>query len=114
MLDTFRTTLPPVPPGLTVGRGHLRRVRVRLTPAALQLVIVNGHPEGWRPRPGAVPPADRPEWIEGSFRFDSYDTALRELLALAPDVEILLPEELRAAMADVGRRIARTHRSTGA
>ena len=91
-----------------------RSVRVRLTPAALQLVIVNGHPEGWRPRPGAVPPADRPEWIEGSFRFDSYDTALRELLALAPDVEILLPEELRAAMADVGRRIARTHRSTGA
>lgn len=110
LLDTFRTPLPPVPPGLTAGRGHLRRVRVRLTPAALQLVIVNGHPEGWRPRPGAVPPADRPEWIEGSFRFDSYDTALRELLALAPDVEVLLPEELRVAMADVGRRIVRTHR----
>jgi predicted DNA-binding transcriptional regulator YafY len=84
-------------------------VEVR-APAALQVAIVNGKPEGWRARPAATPSPDRPDWIEGSFRFDSYDTAIRELLTLGPDVEILLPVELRDAMAAVGRRIARLHR----
>jgi predicted DNA-binding transcriptional regulator YafY len=111
LLDTFQRTVQSVPPGLTATRGHLRRVRVRLAPTALQLALVNGRPEGWRPRPGAIPAPDRPEWIEGSFRFDSYDTAIRELLAIGPDIEVLLPTELRENMASIGRRIARLHRS---
>jgi predicted DNA-binding transcriptional regulator YafY len=110
LLDTFERTTMPISPGLTAARGQLRRVRVRLAPAALQVAIVNGKPEGWRARPTSTPATDRPDWIEGSFRFDSYDTAIRELLTLGPDVEILLPAELRDAMAAVGRRIARLHR----
>lgn len=110
LLDTFRQPELTVAAGLSSGRGRLRRVRVRLAPAALQLALVNGKPEGWRPRPSPdPPPADRPDWIEGSFRFDSYDTALRELLALAPDVEVLLPTELRSAMATIARRLAARH-----
>lgn len=110
LLDTFRQSVPAVPPGLNAARGRLRRVRVRLSPAALQLALVTGQPEGWRARPEAEPAHDRPDWIEGSFRFGSYDAAIRELLALTPDVEVLLPVELRDAMAGVGRRIARLHR----
>lgn len=111
LLDTFHAPDLPIAPGLSSARGPLRRVRVRLAPGALQLALVHGRPEGWRSRPRPDPaPADRPDWIEGTFRFDSYDTALRELLAIGPDVEILLPVELREAMAAVAARLASHHR----
>ena len=93
--------------------GSGRPVRVRIAPTALQLALVQGRPEGWRPRPHPDPPApDRPDWIEGSFRYESPDGLLRDLLALGPEVEVVLPVELRQAMADVGRRIAALHGST--
>ena len=110
LLDTFQRTVHTLPPGLTATRGQLRRVRVRLAPAALQLALVNGKPEGWRPRHDPTPASDRPDWIEGSFRFDSYEAAIHEILTLGSDVEILLPVELRTTMADIGRRITRLHR----
>jgi predicted DNA-binding transcriptional regulator YafY len=111
LLDTFHQPNLTVAPGLSAARGPLRRVRVRLAPSALQMALVNGKPEGWRPRPHPEPPPDdRPDWIEGTFRFDSYDVALRELLALGPDIEILLPIELRAAMAAIAKRLASHHR----
>lgn len=83
-----------------------------LAPTALQLALVNGKPEGWRPRPSPTTAPGRPDWVEGSFRFDSYDAAIRELLSLGPDIEILLPAELRSAMATIGRRLALLHRRT--
>lgn len=110
LLDTFNQTVPSLPPGLTAAQGQLRRVRVRLSPAALQFAVTLGKPEAWRPRPNARPHPDRPDWVEGSFRFDSYDAAQRELLALGRDVEVLLPEALRETMADIGRRISTLHR----
>lgn len=110
LLDTFEQEVPPLPAGLTTGQGRLRRVRVRLSPAALQLALLQGRPEGWRARPAAEPEPERPDWIEGSFRFDSYDAAVRELLAIGPDVEVILPAELRAAMAEIGRRLGDRHR----
>lgn len=109
LLDTFEQAVPPLPAGLTGGRRRLRRVRVRLSPAALQLALVLGRPEGWRPRPHPDPDPYRADWIEGSFRFDSYDAAVRELLALGLDVEVLLPLELRETMAEIGRRITARH-----
>jgi len=115
LLDTWREPVPSArglagPP----GPGRLRRVRVRIAPAALQRVLVVGTPEGWRPRPFPDAADEHPDWIEGSFRFTSDDDALRALLALAPDVEVLLPIELREQMADVGRRIAEQHAGAGA
>ena len=109
LLDTFEQAVPPIAPGLTGGQGRLRRVRVRLSPSALQLALLAGKPEGWRPRPAPDVPPDRPDWIEGSFRFDSYDAAIRELVALGPEVEVVLPVELRETMAEVGRRITALH-----
>lgn len=109
LLDTFRAQVPPMAQGLSSGPGRLRRVRVRLSPSALQLAIALGKPEAWRARPHAERAPDRADWIEGSFRFDSYETAVRELLALGPDVEVLLPVEMREAMGEVGQRIAQRH-----
>jgi predicted DNA-binding transcriptional regulator YafY len=70
---------------------------------------VLGRPAAWRARPAAEPHPDRPGWVEGSFRFPSYDVAAQELLALGADVEVLLPVELRRTMADLGRHIAELH-----
>lgn len=109
LLDTFEQSVPARPPGLSTTTGRLRRVRVRVAPTALRLAFVTGRPEGWRPRPNAERVDDRPDWIEGSFRFDSYDTAIRELVALGPEVEVLLPVELRETMAAIGRRVAELH-----
>lgn len=78
-------------------------------PSRRALALVAGRPEGRRPRPVAEPVRDRPDWIEGSFRFDSYDTAVRELMSPGSEVEVLLPVELRATMAGIGRRIAALH-----
>lgn len=110
LLDTFEQAVPTLPPGLTPGTGALRRVRVRIAPTALRMALLMGRPEGWRPRVAAEPPPDRPTWVEGSFRFDSYESALRELIALGSEIEILLPRELRQTMAGIGQRIADVHR----
>ena len=110
LLDSFQQSVPSLPPGLSPAEGRLRRVRVRVAPTALQLALLAGKPEGWRPRPNAEPVPDRPDWIEGSFRFGSYDAAIRELVALGSDVEVLLPLELRETMAATGRRIVELHR----
>jgi predicted DNA-binding transcriptional regulator YafY len=110
MLDTFEQAVPALPPGLAAGSGRLRRVRVRIAPAALQRALVAGTPEGWRARPAAVPAPDRPDWLEGSFRFDSNEAAVRELVALAPEVEVLLPVEVRQAVASIAERLAHLHR----
>lgn len=111
LLDTFRQPVPAVPGGAppTQAQGRIRRVRVRISPSALQRVLVVGSPEGWRQRPFPDGSAEHPDWVEGSFRFTSDDDAVRELLALAPDVEVLLPVDLRARMAEAGRRIAAQH-----
>jgi predicted DNA-binding transcriptional regulator YafY len=109
LLDTFDHDVPALPAGIVAPAGQLRRVRVRLSPAALQLALVLGRPEGWRSRPGAEPDPDRPGWVEGSFRFPSYEVAAQELLALGADVEVLLPLTMRRTMAELGRHIADLH-----
>jgi predicted DNA-binding transcriptional regulator YafY len=106
LLDTFNQTVPTLPSGLTAAQGQLRRVRVRLAPAALQQALVTGQPQGWRPRPNAEPQLGRFDWVEGS-----YDAAVRELLALGSDIEVVLPVELRESMAAIGERIRRLHLS---
>lgn len=109
LLDSFEQQMPSGLSGVAEARGRLRRVRVRVAPSALRLALVTGRPEGWRLRPHAEPLPDRPEWVEGSFRFDSLDTAARELVGLGAEVEVLLPVELRETMAAVGRGITRLH-----
>jgi predicted DNA-binding transcriptional regulator YafY len=108
LLDTFDQRLPDLP-SLGTSRGRWQRVRVRISPAALHLALVLGTPRGWRPRPATERHPDRGDWIEGSFRFDSHDAAVRELLPLGGEVEVLRPLDLRHTMRDTGRRIAALH-----
>lgn len=109
LLDTAARADVTVPGGLEPTSGALRRVRVRIAPAALQRALVEGRPSAWRRRPFWEPAPDRPDWIEGSFRFDSDEGALRELLALGADVEVLLPERLRGMVAARAAQIASLH-----
>lgn len=109
LLDTFERDVPSLPAGLAPSSGRLRRVRVRIAPTALQLALVLGRPEGWRPRPFAEPHPDRPHWLEGSFRFSSDDSAVAQLLSLGAEIEVLLPVEVRDAMARAGRTISQLH-----
>lgn len=113
LLDTFRTEVPDVPLDAPAAPGRLRRVRVRIAPAALQRALVAGTPEAWRARPFPDGSTEHPDWLEGSFRFTSDDEALAQLLALAPEVEVVLPLGLRTAMAEVGRRVAEQHATAG-
>ncbi|MEO6572121.1 MAG: HTH domain-containing protein [Ilumatobacteraceae bacterium] len=113
LLDTFRQVVPPVTPGLSGGAGRIRRVGVRIEPGALQLALLTGQPEGWRARATAVATPDRPHWVEGSFRFHSYDTAARQLTALLPDVEVLRPASVRSTMESLGRTVSTMHRDPG-
>jgi predicted DNA-binding transcriptional regulator YafY len=110
LLDTFRGPAGSLAGGgPTGGQERLRRVRVLASPAALQRALVAGEPQGWRPRPVPDAHPHAPGWLEGSFRFGSDEEALRSLLALAPDVEVLLPQHLRDAMAAIGSRLAEQH-----
>lgn len=110
LLDTFSQRVPAPISGTHRAPARLRRVRVRISPAALQVALVRGAPEGWRARPVPDRHHDRPDWIEGSFRYDSPDAVLHDLMALGPQVEVLLPTELRAAMADLAGRVVHLHR----
>ncbi len=110
LLDNYRQEVAPIPGATPAGPGRLRRVRVRISPSALQRALVLGTPEGWRARPFPDASREHPDWVEGSFRFTSDDEARSQLLALAPDVEVLLPLEMRASMQALGRRIAAQHR----
>ena len=109
LLDTFEQAVPALPPGLSAGTRAAAPGAGAIAPAALQLALVTGRPEGWRPRPDAEPASDRPDWIEGSFRFDSYDAAVRELMSLGPGGRGAAARQLRATMAEIGQRIAALH-----
>lgn len=108
LLDTFARPSAPVPPGLLAGGDRpARRVRVRLPAMTLHRAALTGRPDGWRPRPGVAPVQGR---LEGSVRVHpDDDEAVRQLLALGPEVEVLMPERLRDAMAAAGRRLADRH-----
>lgn len=110
LLDTFAHESPSMPTGFSTTTARLRRVRVRISPGALQRALLAGRPDGWRERLVAEPTAARPDWIEGSFRFDSYEAAVRELTALLPEVEVLLPVSVRDSMRVLAAEIAELHR----
>jgi predicted DNA-binding transcriptional regulator YafY len=112
LLNATTQRVPSLSERLSSSRGQLRRVRVRLSPTALHHALLLGKPEAWRPRPRAEPDGSRPHWIEGSFRFASYETAINELLSLGTEVEVLLPLALRTEMAEAGQTIALLHSAT--
>ncbi|NUO56988.1 MAG: YafY family transcriptional regulator [Hamadaea sp.] len=55
---------------------------------------------------GQVGPPDADGWVEAEVLVETLHIAQHQLIALAPDVEVLDPPELRAALAETGRRLA--------
>ncbi|NUT37695.1 MAG: WYL domain-containing protein [Hamadaea sp.] len=51
-------------------------------------------------------PPDAEGWVTVTVDVESLHVAGRQLMALAPDVEVLEPAAVRAALADAGRRLA--------
>jgi predicted DNA-binding transcriptional regulator YafY len=79
------------------------RAVVRVSRHGRQLAALLGRPEHLRVRTGSG------DWVEGSFSIDSMDQALRDVLALGTDVEVVRPVALRRLVRDTARRVATAH-----
>ena len=88
--------------------GRTRRAQLRVAPEGRRLAAVLGRLQPLRLR-GSVPPDDR-GWREATFRLESLDGAVADLLSLGPLVEVLGPPELRRAVAERADRTARLYR----
>jgi predicted DNA-binding transcriptional regulator YafY len=85
------------------------RVRLRLAPRAARALPRHVDQTAAREALAAAGPADADGWVEVDLAVEAEDVALGQLMALAPDVEVLEPASLRAAFADVGARLLERH-----
>jgi predicted DNA-binding transcriptional regulator YafY len=91
-------------------RSMLRtHVRLRLAPRAAWALPRCVDQTAAREALAAAGPPDADGWVEIELAVEGEDVALGQLLALVPDVEVLEPATLRAALADVGARLAARH-----
>jgi predicted DNA-binding transcriptional regulator YafY len=115
LLPGFTSDLPV--PGAARDRlpgGHrVRRARVRLSPRGQRLAALLGRPAGVRIRKTAPSIPGREDWVEASVRIESVDSAVLDVLALGPEVEVLHPPELRAHVGQAARRLAELHAGPG-
>ena len=105
LLEGYRPELPapparPAAPGARPPSDRARRAAVRISPEGRRLAALLGRPRPLRVR-RAVPPDDE-GWVEATFRIDTSEAAVIDLLALSPHVEVLAPPALRR---DVGERL---------
>ncbi len=77
--------------------GRLRRATVRVTPDGRRLAAVLGRLQPLRVRRSAAP--DAAGRLEATFRIGAFEGAVLDLCSLGPDIEVLAPEDLRAAVA---------------
>ena len=103
LLEGYRLELPG--PEGWVPRGRRSAVKqrgaVRISPEGRRLAAVLGSLQPLRVRRAV--PADDAGWLEATFRIDSFEAAVVDLLSLSPHVEVLAPERLRS---DVASRLA--------
>ena len=92
---------------------HTARMTVRLSPQGRQLVALLGRPAGLRFRRGTAVIEGREDWIVASARIESLESALPEVLALGPDVEVVSPAELRALVRTAAATMAALHVDEG-
>lgn len=85
-------------------RGRGRRAVVEVTPEGRRLAAVLGRLQPLRVRTTS-PPNDQ-GWLEATFRLDSVDGAVVDVLSLGPHVCVLEPAELRDRVADHVHRMA--------
>ncbi len=98
LLEGYRPELPAAPerpsaPGVRPPSDRTRRAAVRISPEGRRLTALLGRPRPLRVR-RAVPP-DEHGWVEATFRIDTVEAAVIDMLALSPHVEVLAPAALR-------------------
>lgn len=81
-----------------------RRARVRVSVDASRRAVLLGRPPSLRVR-RAVPP-DGAGWLTATFRLESMESAIADVLALGAEIEVLEPTTLRSAVAERARSIA--------
>lgn len=87
---------------------HDRRAEVRISALGLQL-LRDQRPAAAREAATCAQPADAEGWQRTTFAVESGPQAVRDLLRLGAEIEVLAPPDLRAAVADGARRIARLY-----
>lgn len=91
--------------------GRPRRTTVRISVEGRRRAALLGRLQPLRVKRD-VPPDDD-GWLLATFRLESIEGALIEVLALGPDIEITDPPELRDAVADSASRTARLYTGAG-
>jgi len=61
------------------------------------------------PRAVVEEPPDSMGWSMQRLTFDAIEVATSAVLALAPEVEVLAPAELRESVANAGRAVVQRH-----
>jgi predicted DNA-binding transcriptional regulator YafY len=77
--------------------GRVRRAAVRVTPDGRRLAAVLGRLQPLRVRRSAA--LDAAGRLEATFRIGAFEGTVLDLCSLGPDIEVLAPEDLRAAVA---------------
>ena len=90
--------------------GRARRATVRISPEGRRLAALLGRLQPLRVKRDL--PADRDGWLIATFRLDSLDGAIIDVLSLGPHIEALEPPELRAGVADRAVRTNRLYRAS--
>lgn len=81
------------------------RAELRAVPSAVRALATGHHGESL-----AVVGDDEEGWQRVTFTFESYWGALERALSLGPRVEVLAPDELRAAVAEAASAVAALYR----
>jgi predicted DNA-binding transcriptional regulator YafY len=95
LLEGYSSDLQGLAGWSTRERGSRSRARgvIRISPEGRRLAAVLGYVQPLRVR--RATPTDVDGWVQASFRIDSMDAAVIELLALSPHAEVLSPPRLR-------------------
>ncbi|HEY4226736.1 MAG TPA: HTH domain-containing protein [Candidatus Limnocylindrales bacterium] len=87
--------------------GRARRATVRISPDGRRLAALLGRLQPLRVK--RETPSDKDGWLTATFRLESIDGSTIDVLSLGPEVEVLAPAELRAAVIDWARRTTRIY-----
>lgn len=103
LLGGFEEQLPqPRPPGRAGGR----RATVRISPAGRHLAALVGRPASVRVRRST---ADAEGWVRATIVIGSDEEAVRDVLLLAGEVEVLSPPSLRRRVHDAAAAVVAAH-----
>jgi len=92
--------------------GSPRRATVRISPEGRRLAALLGRLQPLRVKRDLAP--DASGWLHATFRLESMEASVIDVLSLGPHVEVVEPVELREAVVDWARRTTLLYRRSSA